>query len=79
MLAAQFDLIELNKENQLVNVTIFDNLLQEYRDEEEEYCGLIVTYLLKSLRTKSRKYIEKKYFTKNCKRNKIENFIPMNF
>jgi len=68
MLAAQFDLIELNKENQLVNVTIFDNLLQEYRDEEEEYCGLIVNYILKSLRTKSRKYIEKKYLKRKSQK-----------
>lgn len=60
MLATQFDLIELNKQNQLIDVTIFDSILEEYRDEEEENCRIIVNYILKSLRTKSRKYIEKK-------------------
>ena|ERR1700734_3853782 len=59
-LAQQFDLIQLNKENNLVNVTIFDYLLEQYRDEEEKNCNIIVNHIVKFLKTKSRKYIKEK-------------------
>jgi len=59
-LAQQFDLIQLNKENQLINVTIFDHLLEQYRDEEEQICTNIVNHIVKIFKNKSRRYIKEK-------------------
>lgn len=60
-LAQQFDLIQLNKERRLdVDVTIFDQLLQQYRDEEERNCNLIVNSIMKILKKKSQKYVREK-------------------
>ena len=60
-LAQQFDLIQLNKERRLdVDVTIFDQLLQQYRDEEERTCNLIVNSIMKILKKKSQKYVREK-------------------
>jgi hypothetical protein len=59
-LAQQFDLIQLNKECRLVTATIFDNLLEQYRDEEEKHCNSIVNYIMKLLKTRSRRYIREK-------------------
>jgi len=59
-LAQQFDLIQLNKEKQLANVTIFNHLLEQYRDEQETRCHNIVNYIVKLLKTKSRRYIKEK-------------------
>ncbi len=59
-LAQQFDLIQLNAENPLITVTIFDHLLEQYRDEEEKNCNLIVNHVVKLLKTKSRRYIKEK-------------------
>ena len=61
-LAQQFDLIQLNKERRGdVDVTIFNQLLQQYRDEEERNCNLIVNSILKILKKKSQRYIKEKY------------------
>jgi hypothetical protein len=59
-LAQQFDLIQLNAENPLITVTIFDHLLEQYRDEEEKNCNMIVNFIVKLLKTKSRRYIKEK-------------------
>ncbi|CAF3991656.1 unnamed protein product, partial [Rotaria sp. Silwood2] len=60
-LAQQFDLIQLNKENNFVTASIFDHLLEEYRDEEEKNCNIIVNHIVSLLKTKSRRYINEKW------------------
>ncbi len=59
-LSQQFDLIQLNKKNELINVTIIDHLLQKYRDEEEKICNHIVNHIVKLFKNKSRRYIKEK-------------------
>ena len=59
-LAQQFDLIELNKENKFLTASIFDHLLEQYRDEEERLCNIIVNHIVKLLKQKSRRYIKEK-------------------
>ncbi|CAF4784257.1 unnamed protein product, partial [Rotaria sp. Silwood1] len=62
-LAQQFDLIQLNKENNFVTASIFDHLLEQYRDEEETDCNIIVNHIVSLLKTKSRRYINEKWST----------------
>lgn len=59
-LGQQFDLIQLTKDPTSVNVTLFDPLLQQYRDEEEQHCNNIVNHVLKVLKSRSRLYIKEK-------------------
>ena len=59
-LAQQFDLIQLNKENKTAVASIFDHVLEEYRDEQERNCNMIVNNVIQLLKTKSRRYIQEK-------------------
>jgi hypothetical protein len=59
-LAQQFDLIQLNKEHQYLTASIFDHLLEQYRDEEERNCDTIVDQVVKSLKKNSKRYIKEK-------------------
>lgn len=59
-LAPQFDLIQLNKKQELKPASIFDNLLSLYRDEEERTCNVIVNHVVSIIKTKSRRYINEK-------------------
>ncbi|CAF1411967.1 unnamed protein product [Rotaria magnacalcarata] len=60
-LAQQFDLIQLNKKNDLIPASIFDHLLEQYRDEEEKNCNIIVNHIVSTLKAKSRRYINEKW------------------
>ncbi|CAF3152696.1 unnamed protein product [Rotaria socialis] len=60
-LAQQFDLIQLNKKNDLIPASIFDHLLEQYRDEEEKNCSIIVNHIVSTLKAKSRRYINEKW------------------
>ncbi|UJR30861.1 hypothetical protein I4U23_018376 [Adineta vaga] len=60
-LAQQFDLIQLNKENHLTTATIFDHLLERYRNEQERRCNLIVNHINRLLERKSRRYTKEKW------------------
>ena len=59
-LAQQFDLIQLNKTDNLATASLFDRLLEQYRDEEEKHCNSIVNYIVKLLKSRSRRYIKEK-------------------
>ncbi|CAF1179934.1 unnamed protein product [Rotaria sordida] len=62
-LAQQFDLIQLNKETNFTVASIFDYLLEQYRDDEEKMCNIIVNYIVSLLKAKSRRYINEKWST----------------
>ena len=59
-LAQQFDLIQLNKDTGSVPATLFDPLLEQYRDEEERNSNTIVNYIVKLLKTRSGRYIKER-------------------
>lgn len=59
-LAQQFDLIQLSKTDNLTTASLFDRLLEQYRDEEEKHCNSIVNYIVKLLKSRSRRYIKEK-------------------
>lgn len=59
-LAQQFDLIQLSKENSTAVGSMFDHLLEEYRDEQEKNCSMIVNTIVQLLKTKSRRYNQEK-------------------
>ena len=59
-LAQQFDLIQLNKKRHSVTATIFDPLLERYRNEQERRCSTIVNHVNRLLERKCRPYIKEK-------------------
>ncbi|CAF0911519.1 unnamed protein product [Adineta steineri] len=62
-LAQQFDLIQLNKENQRRSAIIFNHVLENYRNEQEKNLDSIVNHIVKLLKTKSRRYTKEKWST----------------
>ncbi|CAF1344241.1 unnamed protein product [Adineta ricciae] len=60
-LAQQFDLIQLNKKSHSVTATIFDPLLERYRNEQERRCSAIVNQVNRLLERKCRPYIKEKW------------------